>query len=43
MTEIEHYKAAYKQEKLRADLLQADLDRVDDLHAEELEKIKNEQ
>ena len=41
MTELEHYKLAYKQEKLRADLLQDDLNSVDILHYDEVASLKN--
>lgn len=36
---MKNYKQLYEQEKKRADLLQADLDIVDELHYDECEKL----
>ncbi len=39
---IDKYKTMYQEEKLRADLLQKDLDRVDELHYDECEALRVE-
>lgn len=38
---LKNYKTLYKQEKLRADLLQQDLDEADELHFDECQRLIN--
>jgi len=41
LPKLTNYKTLYNKEKLRADLLQHDLDIVDELHYDEIKKLEN--